>query len=111
MSSRVMDFYFFSRVCSTIGDREDFSYVIDPVNEDRFILFLREYHSVYPLSKNEILFIKEAYRFFIINYVIKDGRYFFHEIYASKLQREAYEIYFPRIDDFDGDKLLSALNL
>lgn len=111
MSSRIMDFYFFSRVCSTIGDREDFSYVIDPVNEDRFILFLKEYHSVYPLTRNEVLFIKEAYRFFILNYVIKDGRYFFHEIYATKLQREAYEIYFPQIDNFDGEKLLSALNL
>jgi len=111
MSSRIMDFYFFSRVCSTIGDREDFSYIIDPVNEDRFILFLKAYHSVYPLTKNEVLFIKEAYRFFIINYVVKYGRYFFHEIYATKLQREAYQTYFPQIDNFDENKLLSALNL
>lgn len=111
MSSRIMDFYFFSRVCSTIGDREDFSYIIDPVNEDRFVLFLKEYHNEYPLTRNEVLFIKEAYRFFIINYVIKDGRYFFHEIYATKLQREAYEIYFPKIDDFDSEKILNALNL
>ena len=111
MSSRIMDFYFFSRVCSTIGDRNDFSYFIDPVNEDRFVLFLQEYHKVFPLSRNEVLFIKEAYRFFILNYVIKDGRYFFHEIYATKLQKEAYDIYFPQIDNFDGDKLLSALNL
>ncbi|UXP32984.1 hypothetical protein N6H18_03315 [Reichenbachiella agarivorans] len=111
MSSRIMDFYFFSRVCSTIGDREEFSYLIDPVNEDRFILFLKEYHKIYPLTRNEVLFIKEAYRFFILNYVIKDGRYFFHEIYATKLQREAYEIYLPQIDQFDGDKLLRALDL
>lgn len=111
MSSRIMDFYFFSRVCSTIGDREEFSYLIDPVNEDRFVLFLKEYHKIYPLTRNEILFIKEAYRFFILNYVIKDGRYFFHEVYATKLQREAYEIYLPQIDNFDADKLLNALDL
>lgn len=111
MSSRVLDFYFFSRVCSTIGDRPDFSYLIDPVCEDRFILFLKEYHKVFPLQRNEVLFIKEAYRFFILNYVIKDGRYFFHEIYATKLQKEAYDIYFPQIDNFDGDKLLRALDL
>jgi hypothetical protein len=44
--------------------------------------------------------------------VIKDGRYFFHEIYASKLQKEAYESYFPRIDkDFDAEKLLKALDI
>ena len=111
MSSRILDFYFFSRVCSTIGDRKEFSYLIDPVNEDRFVLFLKEYHKIYPLTRNEVLFIKEAYRFFILNYVIKDGRYFFHEIYATKLQKEAYEIYFTQIDDFDGEKLLNALEL
>ncbi|WP_109832214.1 hypothetical protein [Reichenbachiella versicolor] len=111
MSSRILDFYFFSRVCSTIGDKKEFSYLIDPVNEDRFILFLKEYHKIFPLTRNEILFIKEAYRFFILNYVIKDGRYFFHEIYATKLQKEAYEIYFPQIDNFDGEKLLKALDL
>ena len=111
MSSRVVDFYFFSRVCSTIGDREEFSYVIDPLNEDRFILFLIEYHKVFPLTKPEVLFIKEAYRFFILNYVVKDGRYFFHEIFATKLQREAYEIYFPNIDQLDTNKILNALNL
>ncbi|RJE72065.1 hypothetical protein [Reichenbachiella sp. MSK19-1] len=111
MSSRIMDFYFFSRVCSTIGDREEFSYLIDPLNENRFILFLKEYHKVYPLTRNEVLFMKEAYRFFILNYVIKDGRYFFHEVYATKLQREAYEIYLPQIDQFDAEKILSALEL
>lgn len=112
MSSRVMDFYFFSRVCSTIGDKTVFSYLIDPVMEDRFILFLKSYHEVYPLTANEVRLIKEAYRFFIINYVIKDGRYFFHEIYAYKLQQEAYDIYFPNLDKaFDEDKLLKALNL
>ncbi|MFY0687257.1 MAG: hypothetical protein JXQ90_08835 [Cyclobacteriaceae bacterium] len=111
MSSRVMDFYFFSRVCSTIGDRTAFSYLLDPLMEDRFILFLKEYHKVFPLTRNEILFLKEAYRFFILNYVIKDGRYFFHEIYATALQMEAYDIYFPQLEKFSADKILKALNL
>ncbi len=111
MSSRIMDFYFFSRVCSTIGDKTVFSYLIDPVMEDRFMIFLKAYHAVYPLTANEILLIKEAYRFFIINYVIKDGRYFFHEIYATKLQREAHEIYFPKLEStFNEDKIFKALN-
>ena len=112
MSSRVMDFYFFSRVCSSVGDRTMFSYLIDPIMEDRFVLFLEEYHRVYPLTRTEILFMKEAYRFFILNYVIKDGRYFFHELYASKLQREAHTTYFPELDKkFDADKILKALDL
>lgn len=74
-------------------------------------MFLQEYHKVYPLTENEIRFLPEAYRFFLLNYVIKYGRYFFHRTYAIKLQREAYELHFPSIDTFDVDKLLRALNL
>ena len=112
MSSRMLDFYFISRVVSDIGDRTVFTYNIGPLMEDRFILFLKEYHKIYPLTENEIRFLKEVYRFFILNYVVKDGRYFFHEIYASKLQKEAYESYFPSIDtQFDAEKLLTALNI
>jgi hypothetical protein len=112
MSSRMMDFYFFSRVSSDIGDRTVFSYWADTLMEDRFILFLKSYHSVFPLTRNEVLFLKEAYRFFILNYVLKDGRYFFHDVYAYKLQNEAYNIYLPTLDvKFDGEKLLTALGL
>lgn len=112
MSTRVMDFYFFSRVCSTAGDRTIFSYLIDPLMEERFLLFLKSYHAIYPLHTKEILLIKEAYRFFILNYVIKDGRYFFNEIYASRLQQEAMTTYFPQLDrSFDEQPILKALNL
>jgi Ser/Thr protein kinase RdoA (MazF antagonist) len=109
MGSRILDFYFFSRVVSDIGDRTVFSYVIGPLMEDRFLLFLKSYHRVYPLKIEEIRFLKEAYRFFILNYVIKDGRFFFHEIFATKLQKEAYEKYFPSIESFDADKIIDAL--
>ena len=33
MSSRILDFYFFSRVCSDAGDKTFFSYLIDPLME------------------------------------------------------------------------------
>ncbi len=111
LGSRVLDFYFLSRVVSDIGDRTVFSYLIDPLMEERFILFLKTYHDVYPLQADEIKFFKETYRFFILNYVIKDGRFFFHEIFATKLQKEAYETYFPSIDKFDAGIILKALNL
>ncbi|MFK7934833.1 MAG: hypothetical protein AB8G22_15095 [Saprospiraceae bacterium] len=111
MSSRMLDFYFIARVVSDVGDRTVFTYNIDILMEERFILFLKTYHKIYPLQENEIRLLKEVYRFFILNYVIKDGRYFFHEIYATKLQREAYEKYFPSIDTFDPEVLLKALNL
>ncbi|MFZ9045288.1 MAG: hypothetical protein ACO2ZZ_05440 [Cyclobacteriaceae bacterium] len=112
MSSRVLDFYFFSRVCSSAGDKTVFSYLIDPLMEDRFLLFLKSYHEIYPLEEREIFLIREAYRFFILNYVIKDGRYFFNEIYASRLQQEAMTTYFPQLDkSFQPQRLLKSLDL
>lgn len=112
MSYRILDFYFLSRVVSDVGDRTVFSYGINTLMEDRFIMFLEEYHEVNPLTANEIRFLKEAYRFFILNYVIKDGRHFFSEQYAQKLQAEAFSIYLPSVDrDFNPDKIINILNL
>lgn len=111
-SSRVMDFYFFSRVVSDIGDRTVFSYRVDTLMEDRFIMFLKEYHRIYPLTEPEVRLIKEVYRFFILNYVIKDGNHFFLPSYARKLQQEAYELYFPTIEtNYNVDKILKALKI
>lgn len=112
MSYRILDFYFLSRVVSSVGDKTVFSYVIDTLNEEGFILFLKEYHKINPLTANEIRFLKEMYRFFILNYVIKDGKYFFSQQYAKKLQAEAFDIYLPSVDrDFNADILLDALEL
>src|SRR5882757_11126254 len=112
MSYRVLDFYFLSRVVSDRGDRTVFSYYINTLMEDRFIIFLEEYHKVNPLTANEIRFMKEAYRFFILNYVIKDGKYFFKEQYAKKLQAEAFDIYLPSVDrDFNAEGIIEALKL
>ena len=111
ISYRVMDFYFFSRVCSDAGDRTVFSYLIEPMAEERFGWFLEEYHKIYPLTEREIRFFPEAYRFFILNYVIKYGRYFFHRTYATKLQHEAYETYFPSIKNFKVEPILERLGL
>ncbi len=112
IATRMMDFYFLSRVASDVGDRTIFSYNIGTMMEDRFIIFLKSYHQVFPLSQTEIRFLQEAYRFFILNYVIKYGRYFFHEIFANKLQKEAYEQYFSNIEkEFNPGRLLDALQI
>ncbi|HEX5169505.1 MAG TPA: hypothetical protein VFW11_10040 [Cyclobacteriaceae bacterium] len=112
MSSRMMDFYFFSRVSSSIGDRTVFSYLVDPLMETRFLLFLEEYHKEFPLTENEVRFLTEAYRFFILNYVVKYGRYFFHQVYATRLLREAFQIYFPSIDsNINVENILRTLKL
>ena len=85
MSSRMLDFYFFSRVVSDAGDKTVWSYLIGPMMEDRFLIFLSEYHQINPFIADEIRFLREVYRFFILNYVIKNGIYFFSEQYAKKL--------------------------
>ena len=111
MSTRMMDFYFISRIVSNVGDRTVFTYNVETMLEDRFFLFLKHYHEVYPLLKVEILLLKEIYRFFILNYIIKYGHYFFHDKYATKLQNEAYDIHFPSIDNFDPNIILKALKI
>ena len=112
MNSRVMDLYFFSRVVSEAGDRTIFTYNIDILMQERFLLFLKSYHKVFPLTEQEILLLRETYRFFLLNYVVKYGRYFFHEVFATKLQKEAYDIHLPSIEQkFDPKPLLEALNL
>lgn len=112
MSSRMLDFYFFSRVVSDAGDKTVFSYLIGPMMEDRFLIFLSEYHKINPFIADEIRFLREVYRFFILNYVVKNGNYFFSEQYAKKLQAEALEIYLPSVDrDFDPEKIIDYLKI
>ena len=111
VSTRMLDFYFIARVVSSVGDRTVFSYGIDVLTEPRFVDFLSRYHEVYPLTAAELDLLGEVYRFFILNYVIKDGRYFFHEIFATKLQAEAFETYLPSVASFNADGLKAALGL
>ena len=110
VSSRIMDFYFFSRIVSKVGDQTIFSYDIDRLMEDRFLIFLKAYHEEYPLTEDEIRFLPESYRFFLLNYVVKYGRYFFHEVFSNRLQQEAYTHHLPTIEEkFDPDLILNAL--
>lgn len=109
VSPRAMDFYFWARVVREEGDQTVFSYLIDPLMEENFVMFLKAYHSIYPLTENEILFIKEAYRFFILHYVVRLGNYFFLSHYAQKLINEAFTMYFRNINKFDANVLLKIL--
>ncbi|MEL7533218.1 MAG: hypothetical protein AAFN10_18040 [Bacteroidota bacterium] len=112
MSSRVMDFYFLSRVVSDIGDRTVFSYWMEPLMEERFLYFLTHYHAEYPLTEAEVKFIPEAYRFFILHYVLSFGKHFFHPFYATRLQQEAIELYLPSINThFDASLILRTLGI
>ncbi len=101
---RTLDFYFLSRVVRAEGDQSSFSYLVDPLMEPRFALFLSAYHAVFPLTQRELSFVREAYRFFILNYVVLGGQHFFVPKVYRRLLREAVDHYLPSIDgaDFDG---------
>lgn len=106
---RGLDFYFCSRVVSAVGDKTNFSYLFDPLVGERFRLFLKTYDRINPVHEEDILFLKEAYRFFILNYVIKDGEHFFVHDICRRLEREAIENYLPHLDDYDIGSLLDVI--
>jgi hypothetical protein len=106
---RTMDFYFFSRVVREEGDQTVFSYTGSPMLEPRFLRFVRAYHAVYPLSENELGFMKEAYRFFLLNYVLRTGQHFFVRDICERLHREALIRYLPELEHLDFSPLLEAV--
>lgn len=110
IDTRMLDFYFFSRVSSETGDRTSFTYSPHTLLEPRFLKFLHQYHEVFPLSKRELLFLPWAYRFFILNYVIREGAKFFREDISVKFRKDATRIYLPMLNDFDASPLLSVLD-
>jgi hypothetical protein len=110
MDPRTLDFYFLSRVSSRTGDRTIFTYGPHTFLEPRFQLFLAAYHRVYPLRPNEVLFLREVYRFFILNYVIRQGYAFFRPDLAARLQREAVTSYLPAVDELDLSPLLALVD-
>ncbi|TXF86655.1 hypothetical protein FUA23_19315 [Neolewinella aurantiaca] len=112
ISTRVSDFYFLSRVVSDVGDQDEFTYEVERMTEDRFLHFLRAYHEVFPLSRAEIRFTKEAYRFFLLNYVLRLGRYFFRPEIAKKLTADVLQVHLPTLDEkFDAEVLVKGLGL
>jgi Ser/Thr protein kinase RdoA (MazF antagonist) len=107
---RTLDFYFFSRVVREEGDQTVFSYTASPLLEPRFLLFLRAYHEVFPLEQSELAFLKEAYRFFLLNYVVRTGEHFFVPDIHQRLAREAITRYLPELEELDFGPLLRCLD-
>jgi Ser/Thr protein kinase RdoA (MazF antagonist) len=106
---RLLDFYFCARVVRSEGDQTVFSYTAEPLLDARFERFLRAYHEVFPLRAEELLFLKEAYRFFVLNYVLRIGEHFFRPAICRRLQRETVDSYLPALDDLSMEPLLRIL--
>lgn len=109
VESRLLDFYFLSRVSSQTGDRSSFTYGSHTLLEPRFRIFLRAYHDVFPLSEAEVLFLAEAYRFFLLNYVIREGRHFFRYDFWQHLLHDAVDVHLPALDTLDLTPLVADL--
>ncbi len=109
IESRLLDFYFLSRVSSRTGDRTTFTYAVHTLLEPRFRAFLRAYHAEFPLAPEEVLFLKEAYRFFLLNYVVREGRHFFRYDFWQHLLHDAVDTHLPGLDDVDLTPLLAEL--
>lgn len=107
---RTLDFYFFSRVVREEGDQTVFSYTGAPLLEPRFFAFLRAYHAVFPLAPAELAFLKEAYRFFLLNYVVRTGEHFFLPEFQKRLAREVVTRYLPELEQLDVAPLLGCLD-
>jgi len=107
---RVLDFYFLSRVSSGVGDRTRFSYFPETLLEPRFELFLRHYHALFPLKEEEVRFLREAYRFFILNYVVRSGEHFFKRELYERLLLEAIDLHLPMVDRLDMGPLVACIS-
>jgi len=102
--------YDWFRIDTRMLDRTSFTYSPHTLLEPRFLKFLRQYHEVFPLDKRELLFLPWAYRFFILNYVIREGAKFFREDISVKFRKDATRIYLPMLSDFDASPLLAVLD-
>ena len=110
IDTRLLDFYFFSRVSSKTGDKTTFTYSPHTLTEPKFITFLKAYHQVNPLSEAELRFLPFAYRFFILNYVIREGAKFFRSDLSTQFKQDAARKYLPQLHQFDVGPLLSVLD-
>ncbi|NBY56896.1 MAG: hypothetical protein EBZ68_04695 [Actinobacteria bacterium] len=106
IESRLLDFYFLSRVSSSTGDRTSFTYSPHTLTEPRFIEFVRAYHEVNPLTRRDIEFLPYAYRIFILNYVIREGARFFRNDLCSQFRRDAAHGYLESSTRLDLTPLL-----
>lgn len=111
IDTRMLDFYFLSRVSSATGDRTVFTYSPHTLLEDRFARFLCAYHDVFPLSAEEVRFLPLAYEFFILNYVVREGPKFFQDPLSSQFRRDAVTRYLPQVATIDVTPLLHTLGL
>jgi Ser/Thr protein kinase RdoA (MazF antagonist) len=102
---RLLDFYFLSRVSSRTGDRTRFTYGAHTLTEPTFLALVQAYRSVFPLAADEVRFLPEVYRFFILNYVVREGARFFRPDLCAQFRRDTVRSNLPSFDRHDFSPL------
>ncbi len=102
---RLLDFYFLSRVSSKTGDRTQFTYGPHTLVEPTFLEFLKAYRQRFPMTDEEVMFLPEVYRFFILNYVVREGARFFRPDLCTLFRSDAVRTYLPALDRLDTSPL------
>jgi hypothetical protein len=102
---RMLDFYFLSRVSSSTGDRTRFTYGAHTLLEPTFLEFIDAYRQVFPMSADELRFLPEVYRFFILNYVVREGARFFRPDLCAQFRRDVVRSYLPSFERTDFSPL------
>ena len=103
----MLDFYFLSACLVSTGDRTRFTYGPHTLLEPRFLRFLAPIEC--PMTNDEVLFLPEVYRFFILNYVVREGRHFFRHDFWQHLLHDAVDAHLPSVVDVDLSPLLDEL--
>jgi Ser/Thr protein kinase RdoA (MazF antagonist) len=96
-------------VSSRTGDRTHFTYASHTLTEPRFVRFIRAYHEVSPLSEQDIRFLPEVYRFFLLNYVVRQGARFFRPDLCRRFRRDTARTYLHELGSLDLRPLLRAV--
>ena len=108
VESRLLDFYFLSRVSSRTGDRTHWSYSPHTLVESRFAAFVAAYHDVAPLAPRDVDFLPLAFKFFLLNYVVREGAKFFRADLCEAFRREAVR-HLDAADELDLSPLHHAI--
>jgi len=64
---------------------------------------------VSPLTEGEVMFLGEAYRFFLLNYVVREGRNFFRYEFWQHLLHDAVDVQLPALERLDLTPLVRDL--
>ena len=74
----------------------------------RFAAFVGAYHDVAPLAPRDVDFLPLAFKFFLLNYVVREGAKFFRADLCEAFRREAVR-HLDAADELDLSPLHHAI--